>query len=147
MIALDTNILIRFLIRDDEGQARAAAALLQALTVEEPGYVSRDVTIELVWVLKNRYGFRRERLATVFNDLLNSEALEVEAAGDLARAAREYRRGGADLADRMIAAAARRAGAVPLYTFDRKAARLPDVTLVEEPLQPASRSSSRTRGC
>ncbi len=41
------------------------------------------------------------------------------------------RGGGADFADRMIAAAARRAGALPLYTFDRKAARLPGVTLLE----------------
>ena len=138
MIALDTNILVRFLIRDDEGQARAAAALLQELRVEEPGFISREVAIELVWVLKNQYGFKRERLAIVFNDLLHSEALEVEAAGDVARATREFRRGGADIADRLIAAAARRAGAVPLYTFDRKAARLPGVTLVET-LRPASR--------
>ena len=131
MIALDTNVLLRFLIRDDEGQARAAAALLQELTVEEPGYISREVAIELVWTLKNHYGFSRERVATVFNDLIVSAALRLEAASDVARAAQEYRRGGADLADRMIAAAARRAGAVPLYTFDRKAARLPGVTLVE----------------
>ncbi len=138
MIALDTNVLVRFLIRDDEGQARAAAALLQELTVEEPGYVSREVAIELVWVLKNRYGFRREQIAIVFNDLLKSAALEVEAASDVARAAREYRRGGADFADRMIAATARRAGALPLYTFDRKAAQLPGVSLLE-PARPASR--------
>lgn len=131
MIALDTNVLLRFLIRDDEGQARAAAALLQELKVEEPGYISREVAIELVWTLKNHYGFRRERIATVFDDLILSAALDLEAASDVARAAQEYRRGGADLADRMIAAAARRAGAVSLYTFDRKAARLPGVTLVE----------------
>ena len=138
MIALDTNVLLRFLIRDDEGQATAAGALLQELTVEEPGYISREVVIELAWVLKNRYGFRREQIATVFNDLLNSAALEIEAASDVARAAREYRRGGVGLADRMILAAAERAGAVPLYTFDREAARLPNVTLLE-PLQPVSR--------
>ena len=130
MISLDTNVLLRFLIRDDAGQAKAAAGLLQELTVDEPGYISREVAVELVWVLKNRYGFRRERLATVFDDLLHSAALEVEAASDVALAVREYRRGGADLADRLIAAAARRAGALPLYTFDRKAARLSGVTLL-----------------
>ena len=138
MIALDTNILLRFLIRDDEGQAKTAGALLQELSVEEPGYICREVAIELVWVLQNHYGFGREHIATVFNDLLTSAALEVEAAGDVAQAARDYRRGGADLADRMIAAAARRAGALPLYTFDRQAARLPNVTLLE-PQRPASR--------
>lgn len=138
MIALDTNVLLRFLIRDEEGQARAAAGLLQELSVEEPGFISREVAIELVWVLKHRYGFERERLASVLNDLLQSEALEVEAAGDVARAAREFRRGGAEIADRLIAAAAKRAGAEPLYTFDRQAAQLPGVTLLE-PARPVSR--------
>ena len=130
MIALDTNVLLRFLVRDDEDQAKAAAGLLQELTADEPGYISREVTVELFWVLKTRYGFGRERLATVFDDLLLSAALKVEAASDLASAVREYRRGGAGLADRLIAAAARQAGAVPLYTFDRQAARLPDVALL-----------------
>ena len=138
MIALDTNILLRFLVRDDEGQTRAATALLHELTVEEPGYISREVAVELAWTLKNHYGFRRERIATTFNDLLASAAFELEAASDVSRAVREFRRGGADFPDRMIAAAARRAGALPLYTFDRKAARLPGVTLLET-RRPASR--------
>lgn len=132
MISLDTNVLLRFLVPDRRGQVEAARRLLvEEMSVGRPGFISREVTLELAWVLKSSYGFTREQIATAMNDLLLSAFLEVEAAEDVAESAREYRRGGADFADRMIAAAARRAGAVPLYTFDRKAARLPGVTLLE----------------
>ncbi len=134
MIALDTNVLLRFLLRDDEEQAEAAERLMRQLTLEEPGFISREVMVELVWALEYTFRFGRDQIATVLNELVNAAAVEVEWASDVVEAAGGYRRGGADFADRMIAAAARRAGAVPLYTFDRKAARLPDVTL----LQPAS---------
>lgn len=131
MIALDTNVLLRFFLRDDEGQAEAAERLMLQLTVVEPGFISREVLVEVVWALEYTYRFRREQVATVLTELLNVASVEIECASDVAEATGGYRRGGADFADRMIAAAARRAGAVPLHTFDRKAARLPDVTLLE----------------
>ena len=138
MIALDTNVLLRFLLRDDEEQAEAAARLLRRLTLEDPGFVSREVLVELVWALEYTYRYSRDQVATVLNELLNVAALQIEWASEVVEAAGGYRRGGADFADRMIAAAARRAGAVPLYTLDRKAARLSDVSLLES-LRPASR--------
>ena len=66
----------------------------------------------------------------VLEDLVATDGLVVEAAADVARSAKRYRRGIADFSDLMIAAAAERAGARPVYTFDGKAARLPDVTLL-----------------
>ena len=131
MIALDTNVLLRFIVREDEEQAEAAETLLKRLTLEEPGFICREVLVELVRVLERYYRFERDQIATVLNELVVVAAVEIECASDVAEAAGGYRRGGADFADRMIAAAARRAGAVPLYTFDRKAARLPGVTLLE----------------
>ena len=138
MIALDTNVLLRFLLRDDEEQAEAAARLLRRLTLEDPGFVSREVLVELVWALEYTYRYSRDQVATVLSELLNVAALQIEWASEVVEAAGGYRLGGADFADRMIAAAAKRAGAVPLYTFDRKAARLPNVSLLES-LRPASR--------
>ncbi len=131
MIALDTNVLLRFFLRDDEEQAEAAERLMLRLTLDEPGFVSREVLVEVVWALEYTYRFRRQQVTTVLTELLNVASVEIECASDVAEAAGGYRRGGADFADRMIAAATRRAGAVSLYTFDRKAARLPDVTLLE----------------
>ena len=133
MIALDTNVLIRYLVADDARQATAARMLLEGLTTERPGFVCREVIVELVWVLRRGYGFSRDRIATVLGNLVATEALVVEAADDVARAAVSYRRGGAGFSDLMIAAAARRAGADTLCTFDRKVARLDGVTLLEDP--------------
>ena len=132
MIALDTNVLVRYLVDDDARQAEASRMLLQGLTAERPGFVCREVTVELVWVLQRAYGFSRDRIAAVLEDLVATEGLEVEAADDVARAAFRYRQGGAGFSDLMIVAAAERAGAGTLYTFDRKVAQLEGVTLLED---------------
>ena len=132
MIALDTNVLVRYLVHDDARQAETARRLLEGFTAERPGFVCREVTIELVWVLRRAYGFSRDRIATLLEDLTATEGLELEAADDVARAASGYRRGGAGFSDLMIVAAARREGAEALSTFDRKVARLEGATLLED---------------
>ncbi len=124
MIAVDTNVLVRYLVRDDPEQAEAARALLQSATAAKPAYVCREVVVELVWVLERAYGYSRERIAIILEELVATEGLVVEAAGDVACASFRYRSGGADFSDLMVLAAARRAAVLPLYTFDRKAARL-----------------------
>ena len=131
MIALDTNILLRFLIDDDREQVEAARSLLEQLTPERPGFVCREVTLEVVWVLERSYGFSRDRIATALEQLVSGDALLFEAGDDVIRAAYGYRGGGAGFADRMIAAAARRSGADALYTFDRRLAALQDVIALE----------------
>ena len=131
MIALDTNVLVRYLADDDAEQAETARALLDRLTPAPPGFVCREVMVELVWVLRRTYGHSPDRIAAVLEELVATDVLVIEAAADVARSAVRYRRGVADFSDLMIAAAAERSGARPLYTFDRKAARLPDVVLLD----------------
>ena len=131
MIALDTNVLIRYLTRDNPEQAEAARALLQGLTTNGPGFICREVVIEVVWVLERSYRFRRERIANVVMELVSTDALVIEDADDIARSAIAYRLGGADFSDFMILAAANRVGAQPFYTFDRRFARLNETELVE----------------
>ena len=130
MIALDANVLARYLVRDDATQAETARALLESLTADRPGYVCREVTVELVWVLERAYGYSRHQIAMVLEQLVATEGLAIEAADDVARAAIRYRAGGAGFSDLMILAAAERARAHPLYTFDQKAGRLEGVTLL-----------------
>ncbi len=130
MIALDTNVLVRYLVADDAAQTEAARALLAELSAERPGFVCREVLVELVWVLERSYRFSRERIAAVLEELTASEELEIETADDVDRAAFHYRRGGPGFSDLMIAAAANRRGAHPLYTFDRQAAQIEGVVLV-----------------
>lgn len=130
MIALDTNVVVRYLVGDDLEQAESARVLMESLTVERPGFVCREVTVELVWVLERSYRFPRERVATVLEELVATEELVIESAGDVAQAAFRYRAGGAGFSDLMVLAAARRSGAGPLYTFDRKTSRLKGATLL-----------------
>ena len=131
MIAVDTNVLVRYLVCDDVLQAQAARALLEELSSERPGYVCREVAIELVWVLERAYQFPRDQIADVLEGLVSAEELIVEAADDIARASSSYRRVRAGFSDLMILASAERAGAGPLYTFDRAFAKLHGAVLVE----------------
>ena len=130
MTALDTNVIIRYLVNDDLQQAQAARALLTNFTAENPGFICREVIVELSWVLDKAYGFPRDRIATVLEELAATTELHVEAAEDVIRAADGYRRGGAEFSDRMIAAAANRSGNGTLYTFDTQAAQLTGAVLL-----------------
>ena len=132
MIALDTNVLARYLVRDNTEQAEAARSLLEPLTADRPGYVCREVTVELAWVLERAYGYSRDQIATVLEELVATEGLVIEAADDVACAAFRYRTGSAGFSDLMILAAAERSGARPLYTFDQKAARLEGIALLQD---------------
>ena len=94
MIGLDTNVLVRFLVRDDEQQAEKARALLESLTADRPGFVCREVVVELVWVLERAYGLSPGRIAKILVELVATEGLVIEEAGDVARAAIRYRTSG-----------------------------------------------------
>ena len=130
MNAVDTNILVRYIVRDIPEQAEAADELLDNLTADEPAYVPREVVIEMVWVLGRSYGFGRAQITNVVLDLVDTDSLLVESSDDVIRAAVAYGRGDGDFADLMILAAAQRAGCERLYTFDRRFARIEGVTLL-----------------
>ena len=129
MIALDTNVLIRLVTLDDPAQAERARRLLARCTPEVPAFVAREVLVELVWSLTRRLRVPRSRVADVLDGLLGSAEIEVESAEAVARSVEAYR-GGLDFGDAMIAEAARSRG-VDLWTFDRKAARMDGVRLLE----------------
>lgn len=133
MIAVDTNVLVRYLVGDEVEQARAARNLLEGLTPENPGFICREVAIEVVWVLERAYGFTRVQIADVFLELIATDSVVVEVADDVASAIFRYRQGGVDFADLMILSAAERVGAAPLHTFDRRLARMNGAMLVDSP--------------
>jgi predicted nucleic-acid-binding protein len=130
VIALDTNVLVRFLVQDDPEQARVAGEIIDQLTEKAPGFVSREVLVELVWVLERAYRLGRAEISGALDGLLASTELVVEGADAIGSALEFYRNDGFGFADLMIVAAARRAGATETVTFDRKAARLPGVRLL-----------------
>ena len=130
MTAVDTNVIVRYLVGDDAEQAEAARALIDGLTPGAPGFICREVVIEVAWVLERSYRFTRTRVAETLMDLTASDSLVVENSDDVAAAAHRYREGGAGFSDLMILAAAERAEAMPLHTFDRRLARMEGVVLV-----------------
>ena len=130
MRAIDTNVVVRYLTGDDPDQQADASALLERLTPEEPGFIAREVSVELVWVLGHGYGLPRKRIAEILVELLETRGLLFENAADVAHAAAEFGQGGPEFSDRMILAAAQRMDAVPLYTFDDRLSRMRNAALI-----------------
>ena len=131
MTALDTNVLIRYLVGDVPEQADAARELVDALTPDDPGFICREVVLEVAWVLERSYGFTRHRIAEALMDLTASDSLVVENSDDVAAAGHRYRQGGVGFSDLMILRAAERSNSTPLQTFDRRLARMQGVNLLE----------------
>jgi len=124
MIGLDTNVLVRYIVQDDPGQANAAARLIEGrCTSRSPGYVSVPVLVELVWVLAGAYRYERAVVAAVIRQLLRTIELMVEDRDAAWSALREFEAGSADFADSLIAHRNRARGCTQTFTFDRAAAR------------------------
>ncbi|MXW25319.1 MAG: type II toxin-antitoxin system VapC family toxin [Dehalococcoidia bacterium] len=130
MTALDTSVIVRYLVGDDTAQAAAARALMDRLTPNDPGFICREVAVEVAWVLERSYRFARAQVAAALMDLTASDSLAVEDSDDVAAAAHRYGQTGPGFADLMIISAAERTGAAPLCTFDRRLAQMPRAVLV-----------------
>lgn len=123
MKALDTNVLLRYLLRDDPAQARSAKSFIdRECSPEDPGFINRIVLCETVWVLERGYAYSREAVFRVLDNLLLVQQLAIEDRDEALIALREYREG-ADFSDSLIAAINRRMGCEYTVTFDQKAAR------------------------
>jgi len=121
--ALDTNVLLRYLLRDDPAQARSAKSFIdRECSPEDPGFINRIVLCETVWVLERGYAYSREVVFRVLDNLLLVQQLAIEDRDEALIALREYREG-ADFSDSLIAAINRRMGCEYTVTFDQKAAR------------------------
>lgn len=123
MLALDTNVLVRYLAQDEPKQSALATRLIeQRLGPADRGFVSLVVLLETVWVMESRYGADAALVAEIVADILDSAALEVQDAGAVRAALLRYQRGGVDLHDCLIVSLAEQRKARVL-TFDAKAAK------------------------
>lgn len=135
MIALDTNVLVRYLAQDDVRQSAAATRLIEKeLSATQRGYVSLVALLETVWVMEIRYSADAPTVAGIVADLLDTAALEVQDAAAVRDAIARYAQGNGgglrvDLHDCLtVALAAQRKARV--VTFDVKAARRLDMDLL-----------------
>jgi predicted nucleic-acid-binding protein len=123
MLAVDTNVLVRLLVRDDADQVSAAEAFLS-----RGAWVSHLVLAETFWVLDSVYDLTRAQVATAIEMLLNHRELSLQDA-DVVTAALDHfrRRPAVEFSDCLVLEIARKAGHLPVATFDRNFARLNDV--------------------
>jgi len=123
MLAIDTNVLVRLIARDDPDQVKAAERF-----VAKGAWLSHLVMAETVWVLDSVYDLSRAQIATAVEMLLNHQDLTVQEAEVVAAALRHYRSGATvDFSDCLVLEIARKAGHLPVGTFDRNFAKLDDV--------------------
>jgi predicted nucleic-acid-binding protein len=123
MRAVDTNVLVRLLARDDATQVATAERF-----VAGGAWVSHLVLMETAWVLESVYDLAPDRIATAMEMLLGHTHLTIEKEDVIVAALVDFRkRPKLGFSDCLIVAAARKAGHTPLGTFDRELGRLEDV--------------------
>jgi|SRR5205085_1429123 len=116
MRAVDTNVLVRLITRDDQRQVRAAEAF-----IKKGAWVSTLVLAETAWVLDSVYDLSHDAIAVVIEMLLSHEYLTVQDVEVVAAALAQYRAVPAlGFTDSLVLEIARKAGHVPLGTFDRR---------------------------
>ncbi|MDQ6681166.1 MAG: type II toxin-antitoxin system VapC family toxin [Pseudomonadota bacterium] len=125
MAALDTNLLVRFLIGDDAAQGAAAVNLIRSgVRSGNALFIPVTVALELEWVLRSTFGFDKEAVMEAIHGLLAAFELSFESEGALEAALAQYRQSTADFSDCLHVALARQADELPLWTFDEAASRL-----------------------
>ncbi len=122
MVGLDTNVIVRYAMDDDEKQSALATGLFERLTPQQPGYIALTALAEVHWVLRSSYRIARNDAAVFIRSLADAEEIVLERA-DLVRRALIAVARGSDFADALIAESAREVGCRTTMTFDRVAAR------------------------
>lgn len=132
MIAVDTNVIIRFLVRDDEKQANAARRRLkQAERNRERLFIPLLVVLETIWVLESAYDKSRSEVLDSIRDMRQMPVFEFEEDAAIERLLHDGPKYKADLADILIAHSAVATGCDAGITFDKGAAKLPFFNLLK----------------
>jgi predicted nucleic-acid-binding protein len=123
MLAVDTDVLVRLIVRDEADQVRAAEEF-----IAKGAWVSHLVLIETMWVLEAVYDRTAQQIALAVEMLLNHKNLTIQDADVVAITLDEVRnRPALGFSDCLVLAVARKAGHLPLGTFDRDLAKLDGV--------------------
>ena len=131
MPALDTNVLVRYVVQDDAAQLGAAKRLIERFVAQGRSiFVPVTVALELEWVLRASFGYVKTDVLQVLSSLLSAAELTFESERALEVALQLYREGSADFADCVHVALATQAGEQPLWTFDRSAAKVSGARLL-----------------
>lgn len=123
MRAVDTNVLVRLITRDEEKHVTSAEAF-----VSKGAWVSHLVLAETTWVLSAAYDLGHVEIATAVDMLLNHERLTIQDADVVEAALGHYRQKPAlGFSDCLVLEIAKKAGHVPLGSFDKALSKLDGV--------------------
>ncbi|MFA7279400.1 MAG: type II toxin-antitoxin system VapC family toxin [Sterolibacterium sp.] len=126
MLGIDTNVLIRFLVRDDELQFEKARRLIRReIAAGRRVFVSQLVLLETEWVLRSCYGLQKVEIIEVISGLLDAADVQFQDEPAVEEALFIWKESAADFADCLIGAQNKRLGCSTTATFDVKAAKLP----------------------
>jgi predicted nucleic-acid-binding protein len=130
MIGLDANVLVRFLVADDQRQFEKARRLIRREADSgDPVLISQLVLLECEWVLRSRYGLSKEDILGAFSGLLDATDVRVEEEACVEEALYAWNESGAEFADCLIGARYRALGCRSTVTFDAQAGKLPNFVL------------------
>ena len=119
MKAVDTNVLVRYLVQDDPRQGRRAADFIEtAGSGVEQILIGNIVLCELVWVLESAYEYKKAEIADTIEKTLQAAAFRFESKDIIRAALAEYRMSEADFADCLIGRIHRSLGCEATVTFD-----------------------------
>jgi predicted nucleic-acid-binding protein len=119
MIALDTNVLVRYLTRDDVQQFQEASALLLGLEKhQQSAYLSAITLCETVWVLARAYKIERTQIVVALEKILATSLFTIDDKDAVREALELYRDGKGDFADYLVGIRARQDGCSTMATFD-----------------------------
>jgi predicted nucleic-acid-binding protein len=131
-VAVDTNVLVRFLVRDDEHQAALVfQRLKRAEDQRERLTIPLPVLLETLWVLESAYERSRQEILGALQALRHMPVFDFECESAVEGLIRNGNNVKADLSDVLIAHAAEAAGCETGLTFDKRAARLPFFQLLK----------------
>jgi predicted nucleic-acid-binding protein len=121
MKGLDTNVVVRYLVRDNLEQWKTADEYIKQVKASgKTCFINNIVLCELIWVLKSSYKLNRDEIVDILNKILRADAFDFEDREAAWWSVQQMRKGKADFSDYLISKLNAQAGCSETVTFDAK---------------------------
>ncbi len=132
MIGLDTNIILRYIVRDDLAQVKIVDSYIEKCCDNDVTlFISNIVLCELVWVLDISYKCEKNQIIRTIEKILQTSQFIFEDRQSAWQALSAYKKSRADFADALIGFTNKSSGCKETITFDKIAAKLPEFKLLQ----------------
>jgi len=130
-VGIDTNVLLRLLVDDDQGQRDAVLSFGEGLGDKYSGYITLISLVEMDWALRKQYGYSKLQSASALQKITQIRGVEIQSPDAVVRTIHDVESGNGDFADVLISHLCLEAGCNHVVTLDRKAAgKIPAMELL-----------------